>query len=186
MKRFDKKTPAKELAAIIETSLKKHGIIVVLTGGACVTIFSMNEYQSYDLDFVTISVEYDPKAVNAAMGEIGYKLSSQGHYESPNSQYIVEFIPPPLSIGSEPVKNTTNLRTKGGVLTLLSPTDCVKDRLAAYYHWNDPQSLEQALMVAKNQKIDLREVKRWSKVEGHTEKFEKFLGELKKRAGDTV
>jgi hypothetical protein len=177
--RIDKKTPAKELAAIIEGSLKKHGVNVVLTGGACVTIFSMNEYQSYDLDFVTISVEYDPKAVNMAMGEIGYKLTPQGHYESPKSQYIVEFIPPPLSIGSEPVKKTANLKTKGGTLSLLSPTDCVKDRLAAYYHWDDPQSLEQALMVARKQKVDLNEVRRWSKVEGHAEKFERFLERIK-------
>ena len=179
MKRIGKNTPAKELAAIIEGSLKKHGVNVVLTGGACVTIFSMNEYQSYDLDFVSISIEYDPKTINAAMEEIGYTLTSQGHYESPRSQYIVEFIPPPLSIGSEPVKKTVDLRTKGGTLTLLSPTDCVKDRLAAYYHWNDPQSLEQALVVAKNQKIDLKEVKRWSKAEGHLEKFEKFVERLK-------
>ena len=30
----------------------------------------------------------------------------------------------------------------------MTPTDSVKDRLAAYYHWNDQQALEQAIMVA--------------------------------------
>lgn len=179
MKRIDKNTPAKELAALVSTALRKHGINAVLTGGACVTIFSMNEYQSSDLDFVSLSVEYEPKKVTEAMAEIDYRLASKGHYENPRSDYIVEFIPPPLSIGSEPVKNTIDLKTKSGTLTLLSPTDCVKDRLAAYYHWNDPQSLEQALMVAKKQTVDLKEIKRWSKVEGHAEKFEKFLDRMK-------
>lgn len=70
-------------------------------------------------------------------------------------------------------------RPVGLVFRILSATDCVKDRLAAYYHWNDPQSLEQALLVAKRQKIDLREVKRWSKVEGHSEKYNEFVKRLR-------
>ena len=42
-----------------------------------------------------------------------------------------------------------------GTLLLLSPTDCVKDRLAAYFFWNDRLSLAQALGVAaRNAVID--------------------------------
>ena len=36
----------------------------------------------------------------------------------------------------------------GGSFRLLSPTDCVKDRLANFYHFEDGQCLEQAPMVA--------------------------------------
>jgi hypothetical protein len=57
----------------------------------------------------------------------------------------------------------------------MTPTDSVKDRLAAYYHWNDQQALEQALMVAESQKIDFHEIKRWSAQEGHSEKHRQFL-----------
>jgi len=84
-------------------------------------------------------------------------------------------------VGSEPVKKIATVRTKYGSLKLLSPTDCIKDRLAAYYHWDDPQSLEQALMVAKRCRIDLREIERWSKVEGKEEKFTEFLRLKQKR-----
>ena len=35
--------------------------------------------------------------------------------------------------------------TDVGVLRLLTPMDCVKDILAAYYHWDDEQSLRQVL-----------------------------------------
>lgn len=47
-------------------------------------------------------------------------------------------------------------------LCLLLPTYSVKDRLAAYYYWNDAQALDQAVMVAQAQKINLKAVKRWS------------------------
>jgi len=48
----------------------------------------------------------------------------------------------------------------------------VKDRLAAYFHWNDRQSLEQALLVAKAQPVDIKEIRRWSKAEDAREKFD--------------
>ena len=38
-------------------------------------------------------------------------------------------------------------------LGLLSPTDCVKDRLAAFYHWKDQQSLEPAIQRGSVQKV---------------------------------
>ena len=51
----------------------------------------------------------------------------------------------------------------------------VQDRLAAYYHWNDAHSLEQAVLVAKMQKINLGDVKKWSIQEGYLSKFKIFL-----------
>lgn len=59
-------------------------------------------------------------------------------------------------------------------MKLLSPTDCVKDRLAAYYHWNDRQCLQQAVWVARARKIDWDEVERWSRKEGEEDKFKVF------------
>ena len=61
-----------------------------------------------------------------------------------------------------------------GTLKLLSPTDCVKDRLAAFYHWNDRQCLQQAVWVAQERAIDWKEIERWSRKEGAEEKFTIF------------
>ena len=61
---------------------------------------------------------------------------------------------------------------------MLSPTDCVKDRLAAYYFWNDQQALEQAKLVAKNQPVDLDEIRRWSEVEDQLDKFKEIKRDL--------
>jgi len=46
--------------------------------------------------------------------------------------------------------------------------------LAAYYHWNDRQSLEVALMVCEKKEINIAEVQRWSVNEGMEEKFNFF------------
>ncbi len=47
------KISLKELAGYVAEELRKRGIDTVLVGGACVTIYSENRYQSYDLDYVT-------------------------------------------------------------------------------------------------------------------------------------
>jgi len=54
----------------------------------------------------------------------------------------------------------------------------VKDRLCAYYFWNDQQGLAQAVLVARNQKVDLKEVMRWSKGEGKEQESEIFREKL--------
>jgi hypothetical protein len=164
---------------MVGSKLKEYGIDAVLTGGAAVTIYSNNKYQSLDLDFVINAVEYQPKEIKTAMAELDFELQTEGFFERADCPFIIEFIQPPLAVGREPVKNIVTLKTKQGSFQILSATDCVKDRLAAYYHWNDPQSLEQALLVAKRHKVNLREIKRWSKVEGHPEKCQEFYKQLR-------
>jgi hypothetical protein len=67
-----------------------------------------------------------------------------------------------------------------GVLAL-SPTDSCRDRLAAFYHWNDRQSLETAVAIARRRKIDLETIKDWSRKEGALPRFEEFRSLLKAR-----
>jgi hypothetical protein len=61
---------------------------------------------------------------------------------------------------------------------VISPTDCVKDRLCAFYFWNDQQGLAQAILVTKSQNVDLDEIKRWSQVEGKAEEFKIFKSKI--------
>ena len=166
------------LAIIISDHLARSGIEAVLSGGACVTIYTKNEIQSYDLDFVLISSE-KKSALKAVMEEIGFRLVS-GCFRHDDTPFFVEFLPPPPSIGEEPVKNISLLEKRGRKLKLLSPTDCIKDRLAAYYHWNDRPSLEQALLVSRYQPFDLANIRRWSEKENMGDKFRIFRARLRK------
>ena len=51
-------------------------------------------------------------------------------------------------------------------------------RTAGFYHWNDQQNLDQAIMIAKKHPIRFNEVERWSEKESETKKFKIFLNRL--------
>jgi len=70
--------------------------------------------------------------------------------------------------------------TEALALQIISPTDCVKDRLAHYYHWGDRQCLQQAILVAAKHDIDLKEIQEWSKSEGKFDEFEKIKKDLER------
>ena len=84
-----------------------------------------------------------------------------------------------MSIGAEKITGTRTINVKKMKLKMLTATDSVRDRLAAFYFWNDLQALEQALLVAYDNEIDLSCIRRWSKKENESEKFSIFLKKLK-------
>lgn len=94
-----------------------------------------------------------------------------GEFKHPQTPFLIEFPPGPLGVGDEPVKQIDEISTSTGIVRIISPTDCVKDRLAWYYHGNDTECLEQAVLVAQDNDVDLKEVQRWSKAEGMIDAF---------------
>lgn len=50
---INRDTTLEQLAALISQALEQAGITATLSGGGAVTLYSENEYQSLDLDFVT-------------------------------------------------------------------------------------------------------------------------------------
>jgi hypothetical protein len=168
----------KDLAGLISGKLREKGIDAILVGGACVSIYTRNRYESFDLDFVTHATI---KKVALVLEEVGFCRESSRHFMRQDCPFFIEFVAPPAAIGDEPIKGEKEIKTKLGTIVLLTPTDSVKDRLAAYYHWNDPQALEQALMITDAQRIDLSEVRRWSVKEGHTRKYHVFLKRARKK-----
>lgn len=171
-----KKISIKDLASLVCRKLNEKEIDAVLVGGACVSIYTNYKYVSFDLDFVSHS---SLKKISIVLSEIGFNRESSRHFVKKDCPFFIEFVAPPLSIGNEPVKDRRTLKSKLGELVLLTPTDTVKDRLAAFYHWNDPQALEQAIMVTKAQKARLGEIRKWSENEGHLEKYKTFMKMLK-------
>ena len=160
-----------ELAAYIAEHLHNKGIETVLVGGACISIYSANEYSSFDLDFV-ITGSSTRQKVRAALTEIDFTEENR-YFVNPQTPFFIEFPSGPLAIGDEPPSEISTLRFSTGNLRLLSPTDCMKDRLAAFYHWKDQQSFEQALLIARDHTINIEEVRRWSVNEGFAEAYEK-------------
>jgi hypothetical protein len=161
-----------QLATYIATHLENNNIPVVLVGGACVSIYTHNKYQTSDLDFIE---RYHTKRTDLkkVLGAIGFTEKNR-YFIHPDCHYFLEFPAGPISVGDEPVKQLNEKTSKEGLLKLLTPTDCIKDRLAAFYHWNDMQSLQQALWVAAAAPFNMSNIKNWSKKEGMLVKFKQF------------
>ena len=162
-----------ELGAYVSTHLKSNGIQVTLTGGACVSIYSENKYQSLDLDFIE-DLPVTRRKLRKVLAEIGFTEKDR-YFNHPDTQFFLEFPSGPLAVGRVAIREVKIIEYSTGQLRLISPTDCVKDRLAAYFHWNDRQSLEQAILVTRDQAVDLVEIRNWSEGEGELEKFESFF-----------
>jgi len=161
-----------ELAAYVHSELEKAGIDLVLSGGAAVSIYTANKYQTRDVDLVATGFTTHTQ-IKRAMLALGFRNVGR-HYEHPDSTWLVEFPSGPPHVGGEPIGPVEVINFATGKLHLISPTDCVKDRLSAYYHWQDRQSLEQARLVAESHVVDIAEVGRWSRSEGFEEEFVKI------------
>ncbi len=168
-----------ELAAYICTNLRRRGIDVVLSGGSCVSIYSSGKYVSNDLDFIEAGL-HSVRDIRDAMTEMGFERQHR-HFKHPDSSFLIEFPTGPLAVGKEPVGSIDEITFSTGILRIISPTDCVKDRLAAYFHWKDRQCLEQAVLVAGANPVDLDEVERWSKREGRSAEFRLIAERLRPR-----
>lgn len=166
-----------ELASYVCENLSKHNIEVVLSGGSCVEIYSKGDYTSYDLDLIN---RYNEVffSIKKVMESLGFEEKGK-YFVHEDTSYFIEFPSGPLGVGDDNVSEIQEINTKYGTLKLLTPTDCVKDRLAAYYHWDDNQSLTQAIWVAKKNDIDIQEIKKWSKKEKSLDKFLNFLDAIK-------
>jgi len=171
-----------ELGAFVQAHLRKSGIDMVLSGGACVSIYSHDAYVSMDLDMIHTSLMAPKRQVlRDAMHELGF--TERGRYfQHPDTELFVEFPSGPPGVGEEPVKEVQELQQDTGILKLISPTDCIKDRLTGFYHDNDQQCLAQAVLVARENPINLAEIERWSKGEGMTGQFRKIRAQLDKDA----
>jgi hypothetical protein len=166
-----------DVAAIVSDALTNAGIVATLSGGGAVSIYSDNEYESKDLDFVTASSLKDLKPV---MEGLGFEHTGTGHlseFKHPEVEWYIEFVPAPITFGNLTVshKDCISIKLEKGELRIVTPTQSVMDRLAAVFHWNDPQSRDQALKIAARQNIDWDALKVWFLNEGQSEEdFQKF------------
>ncbi len=160
------KTPLAELAALVSQALERAGLRATLSGGAAVSLYSENEYESKDLDFVS---NERLKMLGEAIAPLGFARVGQGReFENPDSPWYVEFPPGPLAFGETSITDdeASVVETDYGPLRIIGPTHVVMDRLAAYLHWHDNPSLDQAVLVAKRQHIDWSALAEWAAAEG--------------------
>lgn len=169
----------RELWQYVAWHLEGAGIHSVLVGGAVVSIYSEGLYRSGDLDLVLDL--YDRTRLPDILEEIGFKPEKSRYFKHPECPHLfLEFPKGPVEIGEEYPISPEEIVVEGRTLRLLSPTDCVKDRLAAYIHWNSRAGFNQAVLVCRRQRgrVDLDNVAAWCKSEGGTTAFEELIRHL--------
>ena len=144
----------------------------MLTGGACASIYSGGAYISHDLDFIVRSGG-NRAALDKALASVGFERVRE-RYIHPATHFFVEFPRGPLSIGDDTAIRPVELRIGRATIAALSATDSCRDRLAAFYHWSDRQSLRSAVAIARRTRVNMTSIRRWSEREGAGEKFAEF------------
>lgn len=166
MAEINEATTLEELAVIISEALEAAGIIATLSGGGAVSIYSENQYMSHDLDFVTSA---DANRLLEVMAPLGFlQSSSKRLFQHPLTEWLVEFPAGPLGFGTRVVDHSAipMLETTCGSLRIITPSQCVIDRLAAFHHWNDRQCWDQAVLVCRSHPVDWEDIVKWARNEG--------------------
>lgn len=180
MSKVDRQTTLAELAALISQALERAGIIGTLSGGGAVSLYSENEYESFDLDFVSSGSSH---VIAEAIAPLGFRFETgTREFRSPDTDYYAEFPPGPLAFGESIVsdRDASTIITEFGPIRIVTPTQSVMDRLAAYVAWNDNQALDQAVMVASRQTVEWSALREWCGREGVDVAL---IDRLMKRAG---
>jgi hypothetical protein len=155
-------TSLEELGALVSQALERVGISATLSGGGAVTVYAENLYMSGDLDFVTSA---QTKDIAAAIAPLGFhRARGAREFEHPQARYYVEFPSGPLGFGDTVIsdRDATTIETVFGPLRIVTPTQILMDRIAAFVHWNDNPSFDQAVMVARRQQIDWSALYTWA------------------------
>jgi hypothetical protein len=173
-----------ELWKFVAFHLAANGIDSILVGGAVVAIYTKGAYRSGDLDIIIERSALEN--ARKVMEQLGFNCVRSRHYEHPKCEHlIVEFPPGPVSIGDDYKILPSETKVEAKVIKLFSPTDCIRDRLASYIHFNARECFDQAVMVGQRQPFDLNKVREWCIQEGGRDAFEEFTEKLKptKRTG---
>lgn len=184
---IDRASTLEDVVFAVASVLERHDITGVLTGGSAAAIYAPSNVSSLDADFVLESTP-EERLLERALAEIGFRRSTTiGMFEHPDSSFTADFPRGPLAVGGDYIRETAII-TRGAMrLRILTPTDCVRDRLSHFYHWNDYQALDAAVSVARvhRENIDIDELRRWTAREGAhpSQSFEERFREFLRRVG---
>ncbi|HEY8296858.1 MAG TPA: hypothetical protein VIG32_02420 [Candidatus Baltobacteraceae bacterium] len=157
-------------------ALEARGITAILTGGSAASVYAPHAYASHDADFVLPGDEPLEDAGGALLS-IGFKRDGKSRiFVHPDTSFTIDFPRGPLAVGGDYVHETATITNAETTLRLLSPVDCVRDRLAHFYHWDDFTALNAAVAVAVAyiDTIDMDLLHTWSKREDSLAKFTEF------------
>jgi len=158
----------------------KNNIDMVLVGGSVVSVYSKGAYQSGDLDFVSQS--HMDKKIPDILKKLGFNKEGRVFVHQNCEHLFIDVVSSPVAIGKDYNITPRQVKYEEKLLRILSPTDCIKDRLASYIYFEARECLDQAVLVAESQSYSKKEVKRWCSKEGFENIYDEFIRLTKKNA----
>jgi hypothetical protein len=132
----------------VSTALDSHGMPAVLTGGSAATVYAPEVYTSHDADYI---LESDHRIDEVALALVDLGLKRHGklrRFIHSTTQYRIYFPRGPLAVGGDYIRESSMLNRENLSLRILTRTDCIRDRLAHFYHWDDYTALNVAVEVS--------------------------------------
>jgi hypothetical protein len=163
------------VAAAVAEHLKTHGIDVVVVGGSAITSHVPTVHTSMDIDFASTS-DANRRQISNALKELGFEPSGR-IFIHPDTEYTVDFVSGPPSIGQEPLHDFAEIQTSFGNFRALKLEDAIADRVAAFLYWSDSEALD----VAERSVAAAREHLTGERIEGSLRKLDVTLSEYAMR-----
>ena len=187
---IDENSTLEDVCFAVAFALEAGSVEAVLTGGSAATIYAAGAYSSLDADFV-LTRDVRGTKLDEILATLGYRpAATRGMFEHPRSRFTIDFPKGPLAVGGDYVQNIATLVRGDAQLRILTITDCVKDRLAHFFFWDDFTALRAAVAVAQAHRdsVDGDELKKWTAAEsGRAGKdLEPKLDQFFNRAGIDV
>ncbi|MBI5706104.1 MAG: hypothetical protein HZC36_03835 [Armatimonadetes bacterium] len=176
-------TPKDDLEAVafkVCTALDRRGITAVLCGGSAASIYAPEAYMSSDVDFIA-SFWGKEDVREEVLQELGY-VSSGRIFVCDGQLVTLDFPNDELLIGDELLTDFKTIARDGLTLNVLTPFDCVRDRLSwdFFYQRRDPSARLAAAAVALAEAVDLERIRVWAESVGSLQRFEEFLGRVER------
>lgn len=135
-----------EVAAAVAAHLRTHGIDVVVVGGSAITAHVPGVYTSMDIDFAVTS-GINRRRLSLALRELSFQERGRVFVHS-DTTYSLDFVADRPYIDKEAVYDFAEIPTATGSVRTLHLEDAIADRIAAFLHWSDSESLDVAERAA--------------------------------------
>lgn len=169
-----------EIAALASAALARSDIPVVVVGGSAVTLYAPEIYTSKDVDFAAIRGT-TRKAFAEALESLGFAPHGRD-FVHPDTPYTLDLVADTPYVDQRPITAFTTVATRRGPVRVLQFEDAIADRIAAFVHWGDSESLE----VAERALTARPEHVRWSRIETALRQLDSSLPEGARRLGIAI
>lgn len=136
-----------EVASVVSGALSEKNISVVVVGGSAITSHVPQIYTSLDIDLAVVSHD-DSKAVEKVLAAIGFRRRGRD-FAHPATHITIDLV------ANDPIVEDVEIREFATITTLLGEyktlhlPDAIADRVSAFVHWSDGESLDVAQRAAR-------------------------------------